>query len=254
MIFSFLSVLIALGLLVGMLVMLELGRRIGIRDLARDTARVGLGPIEGAIFALMGLLVAFTFSGAASRFDLRRMQIVEEANAIHVAWLRLEMLPTEPQTTLRELFRQYLDARIGVFQKLPDFQASRAELARAEGLQERIWTEAETACHGRLAEALLVLPALNEMFDIARKRVAMPKYHPPVIVYIMLGLLALMGSLLAGHGMAGSKNRNWLHRVAFVCIFASTIAIILDLEVPRMGLIRIGDFDQILVELRQHMK
>jgi hypothetical protein len=77
------SSLLALGLLLGMLALLELGRRIGTRRLAQDAegARAGIGAVEGAIFGLLGLLIAFTFSGAASRFDSRRQLVVEETNA-----------------------------------------------------------------------------------------------------------------------------------------------------------------------------
>ena len=55
----------------------------------------GVGVIDGAVFALPGLLLAFTFSGAAARFDTRRHLIVEEANAIGTAYLRLDLLPPD---------------------------------------------------------------------------------------------------------------------------------------------------------------
>ena len=64
-------------------------------------------------FALLGLLLAFTFSGAAARFDARRALIVEEVNDIRTAWLRLDVLPAEAPPALRENFRRYVDlARI----------------------------------------------------------------------------------------------------------------------------------------------
>ena len=138
MILSLASVLIALGLMAAMLLALEAGRRLGARDLARDASRVGLGAVEGAIFALMGLLLAFTFSGAAARFDARRMLIVEESNAIGTAWLRLDALPAEDQPSLREKFRQYVDARVAGFRRMPDLEASGAELTRAADLQKQI--------------------------------------------------------------------------------------------------------------------
>ena len=58
--------LFALLLLAGMLALLETGRRIGIRRQSKESEgeRGGLGTIEGAVFALFGLMVAFTFSGA----------------------------------------------------------------------------------------------------------------------------------------------------------------------------------------------
>jgi hypothetical protein len=66
------------GLFVGMILLLELGRRLGRRRQGKqeEGARAGLGAVEGAVFALLGLLIAFTFSGAASRFDTRRQLIV----------------------------------------------------------------------------------------------------------------------------------------------------------------------------------
>src|SRR5512143_443438 len=95
------------GLFVGMILLLELGRRLGRRRQGKheEGARAGLGAVEGAVFALLGLLIAFTFSGAASRFDARRELIVREANAIGTAWLRLSLLPADAQPGLRVLFR-----------------------------------------------------------------------------------------------------------------------------------------------------
>src|SRR6185436_17454554 len=104
---------------------LEIGRRVGARRLALDPegAKASTWAIDGAVFGLLGLLIAFTFSGAAARFDTRRQMIVEEANAIGTAWLRLDLLPAGVQPALRDKFRQYLDARLAVFRMIPDFDA-----------------------------------------------------------------------------------------------------------------------------------
>jgi hypothetical protein len=58
--------LFAVVLLIGMLVLLEVDRRVGVKRRPResDGERGGLGTVEGAVFALFGLMVAFTFSGA----------------------------------------------------------------------------------------------------------------------------------------------------------------------------------------------
>jgi hypothetical protein len=60
-----------------------------------ETASKGLGAIEGAIFGLLGLILAFSFSGALTRFDARRHLVVEEANDIGTAWLRVALLPAD---------------------------------------------------------------------------------------------------------------------------------------------------------------
>ena len=70
----FVASLAAVGLFLGMLMLFEVGRFIGKRRLTRDPdgAAAGAGPAEAAVFGLLGLLLAFTFSGAASRFEDRR--------------------------------------------------------------------------------------------------------------------------------------------------------------------------------------
>jgi len=118
--------LLAGFLFLALLGMIELGRRLGISKRTRHgTVSEGLGAVEGAVFGLLGLLIAFTFSGAASRFDSRRGLIVEEANDIGTAWLRIDVLPTEAQPALRDKFREYTDARIAVYRAFPDIAAER---------------------------------------------------------------------------------------------------------------------------------
>src|SRR5687767_8679615 len=105
--FSFWVIFASLSISAAILGALEIGWRIGRIRHKRDAdgAAAGTGAVDGAIFALMGLLLAFMFSGAASRFDARRSLIVEEANTIGAAYLRLDLLPAESQVQLKEDFR-----------------------------------------------------------------------------------------------------------------------------------------------------
>jgi hypothetical protein len=248
---ALISSLFALGLFAGILVLQEVGRRIGVRRAAADAegARAGLGAVEGAVFGLMGLMIAFTFSGAAGRFETRRQLIVEEANAIGTAYLRLDLLPAEAQPKLREQFRRYVDGRLEVYRKLPDVAAAREALARSSALQGEIWSAAVDAVRGQPQ-----LPAINAMIDITTTRTVALQTHPPALIYGMLGLIALACALLAGHGMAGARSRSWVHVLGFAAILTLTVYVILDLEHPRVGLIRIDAVDQVLVDVRQSMR
>jgi hypothetical protein len=252
------AAVLAVGLFFGIVAMLELGRRLGIRRLASDPAgaHAGIGAVEGAVFALVGLLIAFTFSGAASRFDARRDLIVAETNAVGTAWLRLDLLPAD-QPAIRDSVLKYLDARLAVYRELPDIDAARAELAKATALQATIWAQAiaEGQREGASPDAIkLLLPALNDMFDITTTRTMATQAHPPVFIYGMLIVLALASALLAGFGMAGSKSRSWLHILGFAGVMAVAVYVIIDLEFPRLGLIQVDTFDQALIELRASMK
>ena len=100
---------------------------------------------------------------------------------------------------------------------------------------------------------MLLLPALNQMIDITSTRTAAARLHPPGVVFLMLGVLALISSLLAGYGMAGGKTRSWLHMLAYAAITTGGVYVILNLEYPRLGFIRIDAFDQVLVDVRKGM-
>jgi hypothetical protein len=249
----------AAATLVGMLICLALGRRLGTRWLARapQGAMSSLNLSQGAIFSLYGLLLAFTFSGAASRYDARRHLIVEEANAIDTAYMRLELLPVESQAALRELFRKYLDSRLETYRRLPNIEAAKAELAKSKALQADIWTQAVAVTRSQSSHpdaAKMLLPALNEMIDIEATRTMATRMHPPAIIFYLLFVLALLCSMLAGHGMAASKP-SWLHVTAFAVVTAIAVYTVLDIEYPRIGFFHLeSKYDQMLVEVRERMK
>jgi len=249
----------AAGLFLGILLFAEVGRRIGLATLSRDPDGLtkGASAAEAAVFGLLGLLIAFTFSGAASRFEDRRHLITTEANAIGTAYLRIDLLPADTQPEMKELFRRYVDVRSATYRDVADEAATNGKLAEGEALQGKIWTKAVTA--GRKPEAagqatMLLLPALNEMIDITTTRVMATRNHPPLVVFLLLGGLSLVGALLVGYATSASKDRSWFHTVVFAAIMSLTVYVIADLEFPRLGLIRVDAADQVLLDLRKSMQ
>jgi hypothetical protein len=250
---------VAFGIFIGILVCLVMGRWLGQRALARHGAAglPSISSLEAAVFALLGLLIAFTFAGALSRFDIRRNQAVDEANAIGTAYLRVDLLPASAQPGLRETFRNYVDARIATYRALPDLEAARRELARSQDLQREIWTQAVAATgmqESRPDVQLLVMPALNQMFDITTVRVVATRMHPPLIIYAMLIGLAFVSALLAGYQSASEKGYDWVHKIGFAAMIAFTVYVIFDIEYPRLGWVRLDAIDQVLVTVRAGMK
>ncbi len=254
----FFGAIFALLLATGIIVLLEVGRRIGARRLAEEgeTAAKGFGAIESAVFALLGLILAFSFSGALARFDARRHLVVAEANNIGTAFLRIDLLPKDAQAPMRDLFRRYLDSRIETYRKLPDMEAAQAELARSLKLQSEIWSMAVSSSQkSATPQAMMVLlPALNAMIDITTTRTEAAILHSPPIIWVMLGTLTFACALFAGYDMAGRKHLNLLHSAAFAVVLAVTVYVIIDLEYPRIGLIQMSDSDRVLVQLRASMK
>jgi hypothetical protein len=264
MMFALFSLAVSTGFFAGSLVLLNYGRYLGLRYLQHQTANMaGLTTVEGAVFALIGLLLAFTISGALQRFDERRQLIIQEANAAITAYDRLALFEGDVGRNLQTNLKDYVGARIDLYDMPHDFSLwRRSELFSPEqqdkivDLKNKVWDAMVAACPQasfRPACAQAV-PALASLFEVARLRLGASEKHPPQIVYVMLFGLGLGGSLLAGFGMAAATARSWIHMLIFAATLTVTLYVVTDMEYPRLGLIRVENFDHFLVDARRQMQ
>ena len=246
------------------LILLNYGRQLGLRYLRQQGAdsMSGLPTIEGAVFALIGLLLAFTISGALQRFDERRDLVVREATAIGTAYDRLSLFEHDAHD-LQARLKDYTRARIELYQMPHDFSLwqraelwSREQQAKIMALKDRLWDATVAACpqSNYRPACAQALPALGEAFSVARLRAGAAEKHPPQIVYMMLFGLGLGGSLLAGFGMAAAAARSWIHMVIFAATLAIALYVVTDMEFPRLGLVRVEGFDHFLTDVYGQMR
>jgi hypothetical protein len=239
------------------LLTVELGYRMGMRRRLLNPESVpNVQPtIEASVFGLMGILIGFTFYGAALRFDNRRNLAVREANAIGTTYLRLDLLPAESRPALKEDFRAYLRSRLEVERKIPDMEAVKTALDRSSALQDELWKKAvEATKETGPAEKALVLSSLNETIDITTDRAVALVTHPPAAVYVMLALTVITSAGLAGYTMAASAVRDWMSIITLAVVLGIAIYVILDYEYPRIGFVRIDRVDQVLVNTLEKMQ
>jgi hypothetical protein len=253
-----LAVIAAFVLFGGMLAFQELGWRYGRQTRVAEeySKREGSGLMDNAVFGLLGLLIGFTFNGATSRFDHRRELIGKATNSIGTAWQRIDALPAQFQDSVRAPFRRYVDALIASYQAntvTSDVLREPPDVTRA---QDETWTNAVKACvtkEGDVARMLL-LPGLNDMFGAVEEERFSRRVHPPVVIFVVLGLTALASALLAGFAIASGDNRDWIHRIGVAAVISLAVYIIFEMEYPRLGFIRVNSADQALVDLRATMK
>lgn len=245
--------LIAVSVFIALVVCLEIGYRIGTKRVKTiPNAFEGFGAIEGAVFGIFGLLLSLSFFGAASRLDARRQLIVTEASAIGSAYMRVDLLPNAEQPEVRRLFREYLDERIRISESADETQAL-AEMSKATGLQQAIWSHAISATKEGAPGAPLLLTALNQMTEIANAKAIAVQTHLPALVFYFLLVAGLLSGFVAGFGMARG-HRNWLSILAYASIVTLTMYVMIDMEYPRAGLIRIGAADLAMTTLRDSIQ
>jgi hypothetical protein len=254
--FALVTVCISLGLFAGMLVLIEVGRRIGVRQakLRGTEARAGVGVVDGSVYGLLALLVGFMFSGAAGRFDQRRHLIANEVNVIGTAWQRIDLVPAGQQGVLRQSFRRYVDVLVAWYGETSGTAGTLHEPPALTRAQNELWSGAVAASVSPSTSAsALFLVAMNDMFGAVEEERMARRIHPPSIVFALLGIAALATALFAGYGLAGGVTRNWIYMIGVAATIATATYVILELEYPRLGLIRLNAMDQALVELRATM-
>ncbi|WP_050423335.1 hypothetical protein [Bradyrhizobium tropiciagri] len=265
MVFLLFAVAIAALFFVGALLALRLGRHLGSRYRKQNGVDDvgGLATVEGAIFGLMGLLLAFTISGALQRFDDRRQLVIQEATAATTAYDRLALFGGDDARNLQSLLKEYLRARIDLYRMPHDFlllqraeDFSDQQESRLVELKNQLWNAAVAACPqpNYRPACGLSLPALNSLFEVARQRAGAAEKHPPQIIFFMLFGLGLACSLLAGFGMAAGAGRSWIHMTIFAGTLAVALYTVTDMEYPRLGLIRIESFDHFLGDAYEQMR
>ncbi len=221
-----------------------------------DGGNSGVSHISGTVFTLIGLLLGFTLSGAATGFQQRQVLIAQEANAIGTAYLRLDLLPKSAQAPLRSLFREYLQARLDTYKAPAGSPAAHTAYLRSLKLQAALWQQGTTAALATNNSAIISLTAsaLNAAFDITTTRLVAARTHPPLVIFILLFGVALIAALLAGYGMASSPKISWLQTILFAAALSITLFTIMDMEYPRLGFIRVDLADRVLVDSLQGMR
>lgn len=257
MFYQIMGVLILVGLFFAILFSLKLGKHIAARQWksSPELKKIDTHLPEGAIFAITGLIIALTFNSAAEKFDGRRLMIIEEANAISTAYLRVDLLPQIIRADVQQDFKKYIEMRLETYEYATDKQGFLNVITRTQALQKDIWNKSVSGCEGVRGGSgcIVLLPALNTVFDIANTRVSHTQLHPPSLLFMVLILLVLMSSLLAGYRISTTPIATSPHLISFALVLSVIIFMIIDMEYPRVGFIRVDIFDQVLWNVRNAM-
>ncbi|MGE3780742.1 MAG: hypothetical protein AB7F89_26375 [Pirellulaceae bacterium] len=211
-----------------------------------------IGTLVGAILGLLAFMLAFTFNMAASRFDARRMTVLEEANSIGTTYLRTRLLPDPERSASANLLRQYVDARL---QAIGDTARFDDALKRSESIQHELWAQA-TAAAAKAPDSVMIgiyIQSLNETIDVHSKRLLIgARSRIPASIWIGLFALALIGMTSMGYqaGLAATRRSP---AVLFLAVaFAGVLLLIADLDRAHEGMLQVGQ--QSMLDLQRSMQ
>lgn len=249
------GVVACVGLFIGLLIALEVGYRLRRRSLDNESYQAS--PADSVVFAILGLVIAFAFNSAASRFDERRHLIIDQANALRVAWTRVDLLAEPDREAVRSRMREWVRLVLEFVPTGKDRNAPEwaEQFNRADHLQRETWQLAMEAVdrQPKPQYAALVLTPIDQWIDLSTARVEMSNRGLPFMVFVALIVLSIGGALLAGFNSANSPHRRPMHMLLFAGVISLLIYLTVDLSLPRSGLIRTDSADSAMRRLYEVM-
>lgn len=230
-------------ILILLLLAIEFGFRLGLsirrsNEKAADTTR---GDVTvGALLALLGLLLAFTYAFSLGRADLRKQAVVHEANAIGTAFLRADLAAEPGRTMLRKRLLEYTRTRLVTYEMANTQEELRQVVQRSLQAQAELWPATRKALDGDIPGPIQasIVTAINGVLDAHTMRLAAALDHIPGVVLVLIVLVAAISLATAAHNAGLRGNISRLRMGAFAFVLAALIVVIIDFDMPLHGLIQ----------------
>jgi hypothetical protein len=238
------EIVIGLSILGAFLLAIEAGFRLGHRHLARaeEADKVHISALQTALLGLMAFLIGFTFAMSVGRFDTRNGLAVQESNSISTTYLRARLLPEPHRQEILQLLHTYVDAWRVSHDADIDAAGLDTAIAATVDLQQQLWTTAgaltEQNVHSTPVE--LFVHSLNDMIDLHEKRLRALENHIPGILFWLVVIVAVVSLSFVGYRSGLDGRRRFLSTALVSTMIALVLAVILDLDRPRHGFIKIG--------------
>jgi hypothetical protein len=219
----------------------------------RKRERGHFGAIQGSLLGLLALLVSFTFNMSIQRYENRRQLLVEDANTLNALYLRSSLLPMPERSEFKQLLREYVEIRAaptayGQDRSIPEL---RAAFQKSAGLHQRMWELARSLAQKDPPPRSVdeVLRLLVETASSTERRVnAFISRVPDPIIWLLFGA-ATVGVGVIGFSAGLGNHRGLPARFVLTILICGTVYVILDLDRPRQGLLKIDQTP--LVQLKQ---
>ena len=209
------------------------------RRTQEDTEHEYVGVIEGAVLALLALIIGFSFSMAVGRYDQRKNYEEAEANAIGTEYVRADLLPPADASRVRQLLKSYLDQRVLFYTTRDQGKLEQVEAATGR-LQRDLWSAVRASAAAQPTPvAALAVSGMNDVLNSQGYTQAAWWNRIPTAAWCLMVVTAIACNGLVGYNARQPRTRP---RTFFIlpAIVAVSFFLIADLDSPRGGVIRVA--------------
>lgn len=226
-------------------VSLEFGFRVGLkrREHWKDADSGGGAVVLTSMFAVMGLVLAFTYASGVSRYDARKNAVTLEANALGTAFHRADLVAEPGRSELKKVLLDYARTRVIETGSVRTAQDRELTLKTTLEKLEKIWPATKRMVEQNKPgpiEASMVA-AINGVIDAHTIRLAAILDKLPRVIMWMLVFISSASLAVAGYN-AGIQGRMSRWRMsAFALVLAFLMMVILDFDRPNDGFVVVSN-------------
>ena len=250
-----LFVCVVLVILVSCEVGYQLGKHFRTRK-DRD-AMTSIGPMVVGLLGMLAFVLAFTFSMAASHHTLRKIYVIDEANAVGTAYLRADLLQMQYKKEVKRLLREYVDSRLQavVDIRLKGASGSHFDAAVSHSLDihQLLWAQVSTAAaKASSLNTSLMIKSINNVIEMHEKRVTAGLFNRiPSSIWIAVLVICILTMITMGTQIGLTGKRRLIAVIPLSMAFSALFVLVVDLDRPQKGLIKVGQ--QAMINLQSNM-
>ncbi len=168
--------------------------------------------------------------------------------------LRSDLYVEKERLLFRQDFKEYIETRINYYKAGRDIEKIKLSNTLAQTISKRLWKRATRLSldYSNTDATRLMIPALNEMFDITTTRSASEKAKIPESIIWLLFLLACITFFYSGYSSALKGSIDWLVEFGLCLMISVTVLFIFDLDRPFRGLVTLDESNKNIMELRNN--
>ncbi|WP_281322955.1 hypothetical protein [Flavobacterium aestivum] len=242
----------------GVLIPILLGQRYGfyLKTKAVKVSDAPVGSVVGAALGLLAFMLAFTFQIVDNRYNERKKLLLDEVTTIRTTYLRAGLIPEPYKSNTRKLLIEYTDLRASIVDEITPRKVEHLK-NRSQAILDSLWHYSEAlGALDRSSEAYsLYMSSTNDLNEIYNHRVTYTfEYRIPFAILFILGIITLFSMFLLGYQFGISGKKNNIVAVLISIIFASLMWLILALDRPEKGFIRLNQKPIITLHKQLHGK
>ena len=229
------------------------GRWIGHRLRQESEGKAAVSKFLDASLALLGLLLAFTFSTALVKHDQRRLMVVADSNAIGDFYTCASLLKEPVRTRLRHVIHDYAALRVDLSKRAYDAHNLENTLGQFQQMHSQMVELVSEALVDGTPIAVSLANTLNAVTSRQAERLAAVRDRVPTIIVVLLLLSAVVSAMLVGREQGVADEEDIAGTICFIVLVSCVIFVTLDLNQPNRGTISVDQepIQRLLSEMSQ---